>query len=462
MKRCIKSSIAFALLTLMFMFTVTNAAAPVGLDVNDVSVLFPLKNQKPWPEINLANDKLLSPEVFKQILLFESPNSTLDDITYLDARSLIDMSRWYVTSFRFDTCGEVFDLSSTVDPVTQEKLLLAKQGPGCQPRLRLVIQPFNLFGNPLATAIHLLYKIDPTEIPSVFDWLSIIKSKTLTGVSVDTTGLPLVLHPGLAAEAMAASATPTAAQKELADTVRSGILNLLSARRSSAFERIEIVTLNVEVEIDHWKLVGGYVQNNTWNRFVTEFSKQFNDASNPAVRTGVEDLRCDRFAICKLLPSPTLQPAVFSPAGTVVTEIFQDRVDMRDQQVPGLRTKEIQTLAEIVDNPKQTHFFNTNCVSCHQSSNLRDRSKLHTDLGIPDSVTPFVPDQYLRPLSTNVINFGYFGAIPRISTRTAADSVVVADALNRLIGVSNPSTKAYDLETLWKCVVSAADFKSCL
>ncbi len=427
-----------------------------ALDTNDISILFPIRSGRPWPAINPEKEGLLSSELREQMLRFENPHAALTDLPFLDTDIVTDPDRWWVTGFRLDPCGEVFDVRPAKDQANQTDILIARRAPGCQGRLRLVMQPFNRFGTPIVSAIHLLYKLEPSEVRLVAESLAALKAVT-ESAGVITTGRPLAIHPGLENEASTSGMPKTDVAVAVAKTIR----DALHLNSKTPLERLEIATLNIEIAIDRWKLVGGYVNAGTWTRFVTEFSKQMNDGRDATILTGVENLNCDRFSVCFLLPSPSKQPSVLSPSGTVVTNIFQDVQALRDQQTVGFRSSEIQAAAEVVDDPSQTHFFNTNCMSCHESSNLRNYAGLSSKFGSADGVTPFVPKKYLKTLTTGIINFGYFGATPRISTRTAADSVVAADAINRSFGVANPAAPISDFSKLWTCLVSETDIKKC-
>jgi hypothetical protein len=421
-----------------------------GFDVNDVSLLFPLKNKAPYPAISVDAEELIPRSIFEAVLRFEDANASMSSLPYLDGKFVGNRKRWFVTSIRIDDCGEVFEFSPATDgsPV-------ATRGQGCQSRLRLVIQPFNLFGNPIATAIHLLFKLDSASQAGLVRDLSVVKRISRDTLGLSTDGQPLMLHPGLVAEAASENSNAVAL------AVRDAVLNALGpAPTDLSRPSLELVTMSLQVAIDHWKFVGGHVENGVWNRFVTEFSKQYNDGSDPSLAPGVEDLACDRNAVC--LFRPALQVTTPRPSGLVLSEIFQDLPDMKALQVPGYRNDAIHIASEIIDTPSKTHFFNTNCVSCHASSNLRDPEKLHTSLDSQPGVTPFVPKRHLSGLMNNVINFGYWGSSPRISTRTASESARVADSLNRGLGVANPGTPVGDLTAFWKCLVSESDFTTCL
>jgi hypothetical protein len=422
-----------------------------ALDVNDVSLLFPIKSKAPYPAISLETDLQFPKRVFEQVIRFENPDVKMDRLPYLDGKFVGNISRWFVTSFRFDHCGEAFHLSDITDPTNGQQILLAERAPGCQPRLRFVVQPFNIFGNPVATAIHVLYQVEPAQVSAIAKTLLGIKQLANSAYGINTSGLPLIQHPALVAEAKNPSAKTV-----LADSLRVALLAMSSEGQGA---KLEVVTLSLQVVIDSWKFTGGYVQNGNWKRFVTPFSAQFNDGTDKSIGLGVEELACNGNAVC--LFRPGFQPALSPDSGVSLSYIFQNKSEMKAQQVSGHRSDKLKLESEIVDNPLRTHFFNTNCISCHSSSNLRDSEKFHSDLNVPPGVTPFVPKKFTSPLMNNVINFGYWGVVPRISNRTAADSTFVAEALNQELNLKS-EIKIDDLQGFWKCLSNSENHFNCL
>lgn len=420
---------------------------PEGLDVNDVSYLLPLRQGKPLPALNLITNSLLSSKIFEQVLTFESTHA-LNDLPYNDASVISQPVNWYVTSLRFEPCGDRFILKDITDSINANSISQASQGQGCVPRLRLVVQPFSGFGLPYPTALHLLFHLDESGANLLIKAFTQAKQAARKNYGLETTGIPLSIHPSLSWEAQGAD------QRAVANIIQSAVLSTLARTET----KIEIVTLIIRASINHWKFVGGTVNQGQWKRFITEFSQQLNDGQDPEMLRGVEDLNCTIFSVCQL--RPLVLPAQLNPAGIIVSEIFQDIDAMKVIQTPGHRTKEIHLKAEQIDNVERVHFFNTNCVSCHQSSNLRDRNELHVN-SQADGLTPFVPKKLLNPFTNNVINFGYFGTIPRISTRTAAESVNVASLINQSQGLKNPGNPILDMNKFWKCIVSQDDFKVC-
>lgn len=421
-------------------FLLVSSVCLAGLDVNDVSLLFPISQGKLNPEINVGENKILKPEILQQILKFEYPQRDVEDLPYIDLFNIKDLSHWLVTSTRFELCGDTLmtSLSSVVDVVVSGNL--------CQPRLRLVLQPFTQLGTPLPSAIHLLYKLEKKDSDQVIQKLILMKSRGESELGVTTTGVPLDVHPALAEEIR---------QNKF---VVSNLLKEMILKVTGQESKLEIATLILRISLNHWKLVGGHLTGGEWKRMTTPFSQQFANSDFPE-SAGIEELLCDNFSVC--LMTPRTLDRNLNPEGTILTEIFEDDSSLKKMQTPGHRSERLMVKAEEIDDVRKTHFFNTNCISCHESSNLRDREKLHTDLNLTQGLTPFVSRLKMGRFTNNVINFGYLGGIARISTRTAAESVKVADDVNSYLGELNPAPAIENLNLFWQCINQQSDFSVC-
>lgn len=426
-------------------------AGPLAFDSNDVSFLFPLTaHGQPHPSVHINEETavLLGETLFRQILQFEHQMDDLNKLPYTNVRFLVDRSQWFVTSFRYEDCGHSFIAQDSVkDPLNQSEVLQLSQQAQCQSHLRLVIQPFNFSGQPLATAMHLVYNIELQEQDKILQELSNIKASL--PASVNTTGLPLMIHPGLAAEVY---------RKEtvLAEKIRQFLFSTLTASNKTPESRLKIITLTINSIVMGWKMVGGYVQDQKWTRFVTPFNQSLYDPTGAEkILLGVEQIQCNFYDYCYSLPNQ-----VDSKGRGVLTSDFKRQAD-GSPPLP-VRNQETEIMAENIDHASRTHFFNTNCLSCHESSNFRSRKNIFTDLGLPDGITPFTTKKLVNPNSSNIINFGYEGLAPRVSTRTASETVAVADRLNRLRGLQNPGKANLNVTSFWTCLMAEKDFSICL
>jgi len=105
-----------------------------------------------------------------------------------------------------------------------------------------------------------------------------------------------------------------------------------------------------------------------------------------------------------------------------------------------LPSVKFRDIPDIIANPKRSHFFNSDCVSCHTESTRR------SELGLQGIVSDF---QYVRPQGVspvdetllpkdrwNVRNFGWFPSgvtigQPTVTQRTANEAAESADYINR-------------------------------
>jgi hypothetical protein len=429
-------------------------ATPVQLafDVNDVSFLLPLSKGKPYPVIPaFAEPKLISESLLKQILLFESPGQEPGDLGYPDSNFTTDPKQWFVTSIRFDDCGDSFEPAAFQNPNNGENLILLAQGSSCQARLRLVIQPFNVSGQPLRSAIHLIYNLGLVATEKMVSGLS--EFKALANIKAQTSGLPLMPHPALVAEIR-----PPDSGTAVGDALRSLLLDVLSGGFDASEAHLEIATVTLNVSLFQWRMTGGYIQNGKWTRFVTAFNKAFYDPTGEEqISLGVEQFHCNFYSYCASKPNKVQLP---NHEKISMTYLYREN---SDGTLPApVRNHETELMAEQIDNPAKTHFFNSNCISCHQSSNNRNRLGLLTDLGSPLKITPFTLRNYVVDKNMNIINFGYEGTSVRISTRTASESAVVANRLNQARGLENPGFVPQSLTELWACLMSNSNYLSCL
>lgn len=109
--------------------------------------------------------------------------------------------------------------------------------------------------------------------------------------------------------------------------------------------------------------------------------------------------------------------------------VFGDRPDLKHKDIP-----------DLIANPTRSHFFNTDCVSCHTESSRRKVLELamfrsEFQYRRPDGISP-VDEEMLPKDQWNVRNFGWFpagahGGTPTITMRTANEAAESADFINR-------------------------------
>lgn len=114
---------------------------------------------------------------------------------------------------------------------------------------------------------------------------------------------------------------------------------------------------------------------------------------------------------------------------------------LRNSVVQGSPTPKVQDIPDIIANPQKSHFFNTDCVSCHTESVFRSRLTKPRNGSFSYKLPPNISsvDPSLLPRSRwNVRSFGWFPpasptrkAIPTISKRTANEAAESVEFINQ-------------------------------
>ncbi len=132
----------------------------------------------------------------------------------------------------------------------------------------------------------------------------------------------------------------------------------------------------------------------------------------------------------KVLPAP-----VSNNLSETMTTCFQPPSDRKGVSTATLlkapaTEQDTITLADTIADPTKSHFFNTDCVSCHTETRLLRSSSPATKIeGVSEAVLP--KDQW------NVRNFGWGleagGLRPTITRRTATETDEVVKAANEVL-----------------------------
>jgi hypothetical protein len=389
---------------------VTAAQIGAAFDVNDVSILLPLKKtadgKVPYPQIRVsgvappgadvapAAQQLWTAEVWSQVIAeaerqgIESGATGNDD--FFKLRGL-----WHVAGMRFDPCAPGFDDSA-----------LAAVGGKCVIQFRLIVQPFTTKGNGASDfTAHLVYTLGTADkatlaqnptVQGAVKMLAQIKdaASKVPGHAGDTAGAPLGVHPGLQAEAAAGQGT------QVADLVR----NLVKTFATGPSRAVAFMGLQ-NGGPEPWTFFFGQVQNNT-----------FAIQNGPAHGQKAQTLQSGKVL------TKSLKPINTSPLFDIAA----------DQLTPDQRQ-----LAFKVENPKTQNFFNTDCISCHTSSArtneipLGDKAEISARTPVPANITGYVRKAEAQDDVWNVRNFGYFFEKPTVSGRTVTETVDVVQWLNK-------------------------------
>jgi|GEM_PF-5849332 len=464
-----------------------------GLDVNDVSILFPP------PETEAARDSmlsfmsgkdrkegpLLSTALFDGIL--EKAREEADIVFNPfdpESKSNGDHAAWRVVGIRFDPCS---DNPKKLDLTTQEAFERAR----CRPELRLVTQPFNgLTAND--QAIHLVFSLAGPNgyslVREVARELAEIK-KASADSGHPTAYVPLGAHPGLNAKA----ATPTSAriQKLVLDHAKPVNLSQIACMFTASVGG------------------GGAVNWSFFSLFIDSSSSSgpkiasVRELGNVDGRTVKVDTFGSGHRADQSLMHPTRNVKVFEEAANKI--FFAGNMATVNEAFSSIKPADVQALNELLD-PTKTSIVEpnsnppklfTNCVSCHRTTaNLNDYGhwtvalaksggnidkfrKADDDAGFlkadgseldidrstgfraPPGLTWFARQDTLSTVGWDIRNFGF---APRpanakasrvaLSRFTINESVLVAAALNKIVGSANPSPlkPGCDVAGLERCI----------
>lgn len=354
--------------------------AAAGLDVNDVSVLFPLPARAEEDSLLRLSDT--GPRgVLLPVRHYEGLPPLLVDIPALTLYSQLR-----VVALRFDPC-------------------FPGDGGVCRAQLRLVAQPVS-FSRAEDAAVHLFYELGGIEARAVAERLLALKALS----KVTTTGRPLGVHPGLLAEgaggpllaALRRLVLDHAGEQNLSRVAVMGLRGFGSAWSFSAFD-VQGDRL-VPVQVAH--VAGSSV----------DFSEATSDPTRE--RRGT------------ITPSPSGgDDAVAAVDSRVLTALPRAQAEA--------------TIAELlrIENPERNTPATVDCVSCHVAT--RARLFGERVLGLDTSRHPdrYVQPAGTTPGFAGLLSddpfvlraFGYLSAVPAVSQRTLNESAHVVTLTRALL-----------------------------
>jgi hypothetical protein len=425
------------------------SSLPDALDVNDVSILFPLGSDG-LPRPNIAVDDssapLFGPGTFKTVTEFarsgsegfkdpdtDSNEEILGQKPHVHMEDgVLDRKNWRVVAMRFDPCAP-------------GGLALGFNDLKCVAEIRLVAQPF-VDGQAQDVAAHLVYNLgfsvtNQKMLAEAVSDLQAIKAAS----RVPTTGEPLGVHPGLAAEVKSggsdlAGKVEAFIKKYAARAQEIKLLNkVFSPPRLTAF-MVKDGDFTTPGDAAEWYFMIGDVVNDAWSP--TEISPvgkgvMFEKLSFKQKQGGEGDFEPkdkDGWASVggHFLPK-------FKPAAADSEPLF-------------LGDKNPAT-AHGVEDPGKSTVTNVDCVSCHTSTSRTVALDLPgaTRLPAPKGITALVRRENLQSSAANVRNFGYFAGQATVSMRTLNETAGVADFLDRsVLKGLGPSTVVVD-DKQWTC-----------
>lgn len=421
-------------LLLYFCSTASLNAGEISFDVNDVSFLWPVpKTQADVDGLISSDEKVIGSNgalwpadafgpVIKQAEQVSVTNSAgrQNSITFQPFNAdFAKSSTWKVVSFRADPSA----IGANPEFIRDF---------GEIPQLRLVLQPVTVSTNGAIrihdVTVHLVFSflkqpdtqsagaIRVTPIPDRDAFRAIVVDlkdlkSALEQKAITTTG-NLNIHPGFRMDG-----------NDFRGRVRSFLLKHLNGDRLTA-----VAFMGIDPP-EPWIFF-------TMRRAGTEYRMQ----PFPALGNNSAQMLIFRGGT-PVIPTPLATNV--DPARGVHTSLLFSRSIQSDLNKPvfaDLPNLKHQDIPDYIANPKRSHFFSNDCVSCHTESSRRvvlglggveSEFQYHR----PDGISS-VDDDLLPKDQWNVRNFGWFptgstGGVPTVTMRTANEAAESADFINR-------------------------------
>ncbi|MHC2069744.1 hypothetical protein ACYFX5_19910 [Bremerella sp. T1] len=420
------------LLTLLMLFccsSVLRADESVQLDVCDVSFLWPLPetaddaNQLIAINENLTQDGngICSQALFERLIEL-AEDLELDDegqkvgIDFLDDK-LKDIGNWKIAGIRIDPSAPGCSSKIRVD-----------DNFGSTAQIRLIAQPVLTSGQASKAhdfTIHFVFsyvrnterpfEADEIQFRKIVDNLVEIKEK-LKSANVETSGAKLGIHPGFETDSI-----------HLTEMLREFLKSHLASSRLNA-----VAFMGIESGAEPWVFFATSKNAQSGEFELVSVHPSLNPSAGQALSFVTDNTvfpipRNHQFGpLVGVSTSHLFQP------GNTERKLFSDSTDSM------LSTVKVKHIADIVANPELSHFFTTDCVSCHSESALR-----HTKLDgafsefafkLPEGISAVNPDVLPKDV-WNVRNFGWgfksFGKMePTVTMRTANEAAESAHFIN--------------------------------
>jgi hypothetical protein len=397
------------------------------LDVNDLSILFPLDEaaKTVFPRIRVTDNNLWKASHFGQVVAAAQAVGVAGNDGEPNSSPLgaSDRASWFVFGVRFDPCAP------GLSAVERDAALPAERqrfGGRCLVQLRLVAQPLvegRQFVQPDDYTAHLIFTLAEAPRATLHE-NPVVRAMTERLVAIKqigggvTAGKPLDVHPTLRARGAAGDQAAAAVRKLIRDAVGGRITGMTGApQRDVAF-------MGLRPGRGEWTFLAGRVDPATDRWVQTPRLPGHLTSHQELNQIGQEDIN-NQFEV------------VPEPAGAVASTFAlfadEDTLTFPAEQIDG---------AFAVENPRQIDFFMTDCVSCHSSSQRIDHVKVAPEgrpigagpesasrMKVPAFVTGYA-GQFARQGDVwSTRNFGYFAG-PNVSGRTVNETTEIAQWLN--------------------------------
>ena len=458
--------------TCVLIFSAPRAEAAGKLDLNDISILFPAPNDEAGMDLLIAADKLkgndgkpLLPQAFKAIKAIATSNFGVVRAKFFDGNLLpfkilfragqTDISRlehWRIAALRIDpgapglspeierAFGRSTQIRLTLQPVTKDgdrvsdhdfaihlvfnlsRGILPANEPGCLPRF----VPDDLkFGQIIAEIRALKAALAAGKIGN---------SGTIDERMVETSG-PLSVHPGLQNE-------------NVRNQLRNWIELFISRHlNSSKLQATAIMGLPNGFP-EPWIFMAMQRNNPDW--------RKNSDLPQPFQKSDTQPLDFIELGFVPAPPIAIQQGKAFaqllsfisSPPEVVpapATNNGADHITCRFGQLVknpkgldtgiifgGTTTDKAFEVVNRIASTEKSHFFNTDCVSCHtETQRLFNIDLNDAEIKKRDELLRDIDANSRQDGNWNVRNFGWFGGNPSITLRTVAETKEVLHYINQ-------------------------------
>ena len=423
----------FAFFSTLLMTALGSAANP-RLDLNDVSWVWPLHKTEADVDGLIAMDSLKdstgaaiwSDKQFGELLeLAESDDAKVGN-------KKIRLNFEFKTKATWKIAGISIDPSAPgANEATVKKL-------GSSPQIRLIVQPVTKDNGKAVVhdfAAHMIFSFaangqrgvpDKVKFKSILEGVDAVKKRSIDN-GVSTSG-PFGVHPGLSANV-----------NGLDTAMREILLTHLTEKNLSAMS-----IMGLPNDFEPWIFVALSPTTSGFKRvpFLPPQMLSFvppEGVSPSPIANNLNSIGSELFVADAAMRKGVATSVLFVE-GVRVDELAIVGKDTGGNNVTDTSVKN-QNIPDIVANPMKSHFFNTDCVSCHTESQRRSILQLPVSESAfqVNGNPPKIADDVVSKHRWNVCNFGWFSdaldsqrlTVATVTQRTANETAEVVAFIER-------------------------------
>ena len=419
---------------------IVSTSENVRFDVNDISFLWPVPNNSREASELIASDEKTAdgksqiwPKPAFDTLIqtaqtvgVKSPTGETRQINFNDGplqNAFNQQKTWKVVGMRIDPSA----------PGSSSKIVNER---GSKPQIRLIMQPVTIDGTGQVRVhdytAHLVYNFtkgsgspavpDKEKFTEIVNDLKRLKAN-LAASGVSTDGKPLGVHPGF--------------RMRNGQNFRNELKTFIKKHVSEG-NLAAIAFMGLEPP-EPWIFFAMAKQGGAFVRV-------------PAPTLGTNQAQMLSFVDEKnVLPVPATEN-LGKGKGVSTAMLFEGGIESKlASSVLGDPARpRFQEIPDIIANPERSHFFNTDCVSCHSESARRQALNIRTgDALFKYQNPPGISSVEAALLPTdrwNVRNFGWFpdfqGATETVTMRTANETAEAVEFINQEYLINTPINNA--------------------